>query len=298
MIEEQKNEAVPAHEMDLWIDCPIKYYFYKYVFYQPYWEKKWKTNGNQYKIGSRLYIPDYMPDYIQDYRIGKIPQVLKKVHFPSIGHKFISEFIEPYVKNQTDDIDYIRYKLSKVSIKDETKDTLKRLIDFIEDKRNHLKFGKNGDGWNYNDSNFLDMIRSPILHFPNKKYSPAPKNQKYLSLSRYKYSFVTVQNSGFNFINWIPDKNIYNDERLYVKLIKECDPDDIKSWPLRKIFDKKELYKSVEAKKWVDIVLKMIIHEIKEFNDIEGNREIKLTWKKGKCEDCVYKRLCGYWEVL
>jgi len=291
MLEEQRNDPVPSHEIDLWVDCPIKYYFYRFVFYQPHWDQ-----GNDgFEKGSRLFIPEYW----NDFDIGSIPHVLMRAYFSSRGHNFISNFVKPYVDGERDDIEEIRNELSDYNCRNNTEENLNALLDLVEDKRFYIQLGEDEE-WKYHGSSSLDMLRPPVIKFFDEGDAPGTQNHKYVSLARYGYRGLTVQNCRFCFGNWIPKDDRYNYLGLYQKLRNKIKEDDLKSFPLREIFVANNLFRAVEngLSDWEGSILKDLISQIQNLENIEGYRQIKLDWQTRKCEDCVYRRLCGDWEVL
>jgi len=291
MLEEKRNEPIPAHEIDLWIDCPVKYYFYRFVFYQPYWDQE----KDYFEKGSRLFIPEYWDDF----EIGSIPHVLMRAYFSSRAHNFISNFIQPYIVGQTDDIEKIREELSDYDCRNNTEENLDALLDLVENKRYYLQLGED-EGWEYHRSSSLDMLRPPVIKFFDEGDAPGSQNHKYVSLARYGYRGLTIQNCRFSFANWIPKDDRYNYLGLYQRLRNNINQDDLRSLPLREIFEANNLFRAVEEDiiGWEASILRELICQIQSLEGIEGNRQIELDWRTRKCEDCVYRRLCGDWEVL
>lgn len=289
MLEDQRTQPVPAHEIDLWIDCPIKYYFYRYVFCQSYWTK----DLGEFERGSRLFIPEYWDDF----KFGSVPHVLMRAYFSSQGHKFISNTIEPYTSGRTSNIKEIQRKVKNYNGYNTTKQNLEKFLDLMIEKKNTVQLGQNGI-WQHEGSSSLELIRPPVMKFDDGNNAPGSKNKKYVSLSRYGYYGVTVQNCGFCFSNWLPTKKRYNNGSLYYLLSKKKKPDDIKSLPLRNIFYKHNLFKKVDVGTWENTVLYDLIEEVKELEEIEGDRSIKVDFPNRKCDKCVYQRLCGDWGVL
>jgi len=289
MLEDQKTQPVPAHEIDLWIDCPIKYYFYRYVFSQSYWKK----DLGEFERGSRLFIPEYWDDF----KFGSVPHVLMRAYFSSRGHKFISNTIEPYVSGITSDIEKIKKQLDEYKCYNITKENLEKFLKLVVEKGNLIQLGQNGV-WRHEVSSSLELIRPPVIKFTDKNNAPGSKKLNYVSLARYRYYGITIQNCSFCFGNWLPKEERYNHGSLYSLLSNKKKPENIKSLPLRNIFYKHDLFQKVNAGTWENTVLNDLILEIKELEKIEGDRGLKISWKERKCERCEYRRLCGDWEVL
>jgi len=289
IIFKQKNDSVPEFEIDLWMDCPIKYYFYNYVFYQPYRS----DDKEPFERGSRLFISDYW----NDYDIGSIPNVIRRAYFSSKGHKFISDFIEPYLSNQGGNLTEIRDKLENYKCRNITKENLESFIDIVESKLGKVRLGKKERGkWQNEESNSHDLIRTPLVYFPNPRDSPGSKNCSYVSLGRYKYNKTTIQNLYCNrFQNWVPKEERYNFKCIRYLIRKRIKP---KSSPLLKIFEKNNLFGKNDSNGWEKIILEDLIDQIQNSKKFEGNRKIGISDRDRKCKDCVYRRLCGDWEVV
>ena len=71
LIKDIKNNPIPAHELDLFIECPAMYYFYRYLYALGLY-----TKGD--RKGSRHYIPEWK----YDFSLGPIPLPVRR-HFIS-----------------------------------------------------------------------------------------------------------------------------------------------------------------------------------------------------------------------
>jgi len=286
LIDDQNTQPVPAHEIDLWMDCPIKYYFYRFVFSQSYWKKDLK----EFEKGSRLYIPEYWDDF----DFGSVPRVLMRAYFSSIGHEFISTFIEPSVSGKSIDV---QEQLDRYFGYYETKENLQKFYEMVVEKREEVSLGQKGV-WQHEKSENFEFIRPPLLKFKDSSAAPGGVDLTHITLARHNFDSTTVQNSGYGFGNWVPKEDIYNTSSLYYILKNKIRQDGIKSLPLLNIFFKHDLFKRVDAGAWETVVLEELIEEIQNLRLIKGDRRIKLEYRKRKCEDCIYRRLCGDWEVL
>lgn len=273
MIEQQKNNLVPAHEIDLWVDCPIKYYFYRYVFYQPYWSK----DKNNFEKGSRFFIPEYW----NDRDIGSIPSVLLRAYMSSRGHAFMGDFMYAFL-NGDKSPENLRNELKDAELRQNTKENIKSIIKHLQGKDfSRIEIG-NGR-WFWKESKSKGYVKPPFLKFFKEEDLPKEDeiNTSWLGLflGRYKHSFNTCQKGQYGFYkNWVAKENRYSGRTL-----GSSDP---KSQPLSEI-DGNEVEK-----------LKGVVKQIQNLKEMEGDREIKFNWQNRKCENCVYRRLCGDWEVL
>jgi len=283
MIEEQKNEPVPSHEIDLWIDCPIKYYFYRFVFYQPHWDKDWKEDEKYFEKGSRFFIPEYW----YDFDLGDIPEILMRAYMSSSGHKFIKTNFEEYL-NHNHSSSEIKSELEKAKLSDNTKENIECIIDHFEniDTKKSIKMGEKNE-WMWEESKNMDYIKPPFFIFDFWKDRPNPGeiNKKWcrLFIGRYKHSFYTCQKGRFKYSNWIPKEKVYSGKALFESSGNNRDlPLPLKN--LQGVSDDRK-------------ILEDLVDNIQSLQPLEGDRNI-VVYNDRKCDDCKYQRLCGDWEVV
>lgn len=300
LINQLSNQPVPANEIDLWLDCPIKHYFYRFVFHLQHWEE----DANSFDIGSRKYTPRYW----NDDNLGEIPRVIIKGYLPSRAHKFIKNFFPELIKRNTSKKEIIR-KINESNLHGKSKKHLNHLLDILEKNKNQIELGE--DDWDWYIDDEINYCRPPALVFDDKTKTPGSKFVNHIHLANYPLylyrsgiSLISCQKRSYNYALLLADKKENTGNSIFYYIKNEISNyDDLPSLSLRdnlsgagllerKINNPKEVHS-----KEVDI-LQSVVNEIKNYDKIKGDRKIEYGYNDRKCDSCVYKTLCGDWGVF
>ncbi len=140
LITDIKDELIPAHEINLYEECPLMYYFYNYLYRLGPYQKGWGK-------GERQFIPEYKDDFV----LGPTPTPLRRRHISTKSENTLRKIINNYdkVKNIKNNKSSIIQTINKEGgLEYWSKDRLRKTIDDIielgdmEDKVKFISSGK------------------------------------------------------------------------------------------------------------------------------------------------------------
>lgn len=79
------NNPVPAHEIDLFGECPLVYYYYRFLY----------ALGS-YSLGIEEGKREYVPDWKMDFKLGPIPPVIRRKYISSKMEEVLESIIFNY----------------------------------------------------------------------------------------------------------------------------------------------------------------------------------------------------------
>jgi len=247
-IDDVRNNPIPVHEINLYEECPVMYYFYKYLYcLGPY------TSG--LTSGKR----EYVPEWKFDFRLGPIPLPVRRRHISTKAESLLENILKVHNTSkklkdnksallseiyETKDIDYL------------TKSLFIKIIDYlIESNSNKITFSKakqsslDEELWR---SAYIKIDRNYFVHLA--RCNPRRRGDNSLTPhvlhGRFSNSYVTREVI-------VPGTNRSYSNRSYY-WINNDDYENIKEGIMGLSFDMSRIHRD-------------------------------------RCEDCVYKSLCGDW---
>lgn len=159
-IHDIKTKSIPAHEINLYEECPLMYYFYKFLYcLGPY------VSGDE--VGKREFIPEWKSDF----RLGPIPLPVRRRHISTRMEGLLEGILKIYSTSRklennrsallseihdTKNIEYL------------TKGLLIRAIDYLIEKNGNIEFFKAREsGWDEDlwRSAYVKINRNYFVHF-------------------------------------------------------------------------------------------------------------------------------------
>ena len=260
---------IPTHELDVWNDCPLKYYFYKFVFSIHNWKEAKKTeyytenfvpDNSELSYTERAGLRKFIPEYWDDFNLGDIPRIITRGYISSDAHVFIRKHIKPLEKGQKN-VENVRSKLDNSKLRKNTKENLSQLIDWVE--KDNITLGReNGmeNTWEWDKSSNIDYIHPPCIVTNDNSPPNTDSSKDYLNIGSYNIYLRKTTQTGYYYGLWIP-----KEDKVNIKFLNHN--------------QKEELIKEIRG---LDVSFNR--------NEIYNSRN-----SPRKCDKCVYQKLCGDW---
>lgn len=132
-----KNNPIPAHEIDLYGECPLVYYYYRFLY-----------AFGSYSLGIEEGKRDYVPDWKMDFKLGPIPPVIRRKYISSKMEEVLESIIFNYntVENIRKNINSINRKINSEKMEYYGKSCLINVMNFLTNKyeNGQIQFKKKG----------------------------------------------------------------------------------------------------------------------------------------------------------
>lgn len=132
-----KNNPIPAHEIDLFGECPLVYYYYRFLY----------ALGS-YSLGIEEGKRGYVPDWKMDFKLGPIPPVIRRKYISSKMEEVLESIIFNYntIEKIRDNITSINKKINLEKMEYYGKSCLISTMNFLIDnyEEGQIQFKKKG----------------------------------------------------------------------------------------------------------------------------------------------------------